>query len=71
MVSILIQLVSNSIEALSEYYFTHIQAVVDSLESNAIKKHDELSKIIPVETTDITETTDELTKDTEGEINGK
>lgn len=58
-------LVSNSIEALSEYYFTHIQAVVDSLESNAIKKHDELSKIIPVETTD------ELTKDTEGEVNGK
>ena len=64
-------LVSNSIEALSEYYFTHIQAVVDSLESNAIKKHDELSKIIPVETTDATETTDELTKDTEGENDGK
>lgn len=64
-------LVSSSIEALSEYYFTHIQAVVDSLESNAIKKHNELSKIIPVETTDATETTDELTKDTEGEVNGK
>lgn len=61
-------LVSNSIESLSEYYFTHIQAVVDSLESNAIKKHDELSKIIPVETVDAT---GELTKETEGEANGK
>lgn len=61
-------LVSNSIESLSEYYFTHIQAVVDSLESNAIKKHDELSKIIPVETVDAT---DELIKETEGEANGK
>lgn len=61
-------LVSNSIESLSEYYFTHIQAVVDSLESNVIKKHDELSKIVPVETV---ETTDELTKETEGEANGK
>jgi len=37
--------VHKGIETLSEYYFINIQAIVDSLESNAIKKHDELSKL--------------------------
>lgn len=45
--------VHKGLETLSEYYFINIQAVVDSLESNARKKHEELKQIeIPEGETD-------------------
>lgn len=60
--------INNGLESLSEYYFVNIQAVVDSLESNAREKHKKLSDTLDKLNSEKDEELNKVTN-TAGEIN--